>query len=101
MSLALPAFGQTTAVWGETCMFRDEVFALRARSPPMGYKNLACEAQRRRRRSRSLVFLPPPVSDRPTKLQDSRRSTSLHSVLGLAAIGLHLYCTRWQRSAVE
>ena len=30
----------------------------------MGYKNLMCEAQRPRR-SRSLVFLPPPVSDRP------------------------------------
>ena len=30
----------------------------------MGYKNLICEAQRLRRRSRSLVSLPPPVSDR-------------------------------------
>ena len=31
----------------------------------------------------------------------SPRSTWLHSVSGLVAIGLHLYCTRWQRSAVE
>ena len=75
MSLALPAFGQTTAVWGETCMFRDEVFALRARSPPMGYKNLMCEAQSLRRRSHSSVVLPPPVSDRATRIPGFLSST--------------------------
>ena len=36
-----------------------------------------------------------------SKLQDSRRSPGFHSVSGLVAIGLHLYCTRWQRSATK
>ena len=63
MNLTLPAFGQKTAVGRNLHVSGRGFFAL---SPPMGYKNLMCEAQRLRRRSRSLVFLPPPVSDRAT-----------------------------------
>ena len=63
MNLALPAFGQNTAV-GRNLHVSGRSFC--ASSPPMGYKNLMCEVQRLRRRSRSLVFLPPPVSDRPS-----------------------------------
>ena len=66
MNLALPAFGQKTAVGRNLHVSGRGFFAL---SPPMGYKNLMCEAQRLRRRSRSLVFLPPPVSTPcPTEL---------------------------------
>ena len=59
-NLALPAFGQKTAVGRNLHVSGRGFFAL---SPPIGYKNLMCEAQRLRRRSRSLVFLPTPVSE--------------------------------------
>ena len=69
MNLTLPAFGQKTAVGRNLHVSGRGFFAL---SPPMGYKNLMCEAQRLRRRSRSLVFLPPPVSDRPSDTPHAR-----------------------------
>ena len=68
MNLALPAFGQKTAVGRNLHVSGRSVCA---RSPPMGYKNLTCEGQRPRQRSRSLVFLPHPVSDRPIVQLDS------------------------------
>ena len=60
MNLALPAFGQKTVVGRNLHVSGRGFFAL---SPPMGYKNLMCEAQRLRRRSFS--YHPPCPTNLP------------------------------------
>ena len=82
MNLAFPAFGQKTAVGRNLHVSGRGFFAL---SPPMGYKNLMCEAQRLRRRSRSLVFLPPPVSDRASHSPEAE-ATILRAIVAIDGV---------------
>ena len=77
MNLTLPAFGQKTAMGRNLLVSGRGFFAL---SPPMGYKNLMCEAQRLRRRSSSLVFRPPPVSDRAMRADKMRTQAYRHAI---------------------